>query len=180
MHFRASPILSEVIIIEPEIFEDDRGYFTETYHRMKFEEAGIKGDFVQDSRSRSRKGTVRGLHYQVGRPQGKLIWVLWGEVFDVAADIRRSSPNFGRWVGVTLSGENKRGVYIPPGFAHGFCALSKEAEVLYKFTDFYTPDRERCIRWDDPELAIDWPIKDAVLSGRDADCPFLKDADLPS
>ncbi len=179
MNFKSAPTLPEVIIIEPELFQDNRGFFTEMYHQKKFEEAGINGNFVQDNRSRSHQGTLRGLHYQLGRPQGKLIWVLSGKAFDVAVDIRRSSPNFGKWVGIILSDEDNRGLYIPPNFAHGFCVLSKEAEIFYKCTDFYATDDERCIRWDDPELAIDWPIKEAVLSKRDAACPFLKDAELP-
>lgn len=179
MYFTPSNILPEVIIIEPEIFEDGRGYFTEMYQQKKFEEAGIKGYFVQDNRSRSVQGTTRGLHYQLGRPQGKLVWALTGEVFDVTVDIRKNSPNFGKWFGAILSGENKKGLYIPPNFAHGFCVLSEEAEFFYKCTDFYAPDHERCIRWNDPDLAIDWPIKDPVLSEKDANGPFLKNAELP-
>lgn len=178
MHFTPSPILPEIIIIEPELFQDDRGFFAEVYHQAKFEEAGIKGDFVQDNRSLSRKGTIRGLHYQVKKPQGKLVWVLSGEVFDVAVDIRRSSPTLGKWQGTLLSSENKKGIYIPPDFAHGFCVLSEEAEVFYKCTEFYSPEDERTIRWDDPEIAIDWPIKRPVLSDKDANAPLFKDAEL--
>jgi len=178
MYFRPSPTLPEIIIIEPELFQDDRGYFMEMYHRAKFENAGIRGNFVQDNRSRSRKGTIRGLHYQLGKPQGKLIWTLSGKVFDVAVDIRRRSPTFGKWLGTILSSENKKGIYIPPDFAHGFCVLSEEAEILYKCTEFYSPEHERTIRWDDPELAIEWPIKNPVLSEKDATAPFFKDADL--
>jgi dTDP-4-dehydrorhamnose 3,5-epimerase len=179
MYFTPSPILPEVIIVEPELFEDGRGYFTEMYHQRKFEEAGIKGNFVQDNRSRSHKQTIRGLHYQLGRPQAKLTWVLSGQAFDVVVDIRKSSPDFGKWFGINLSDENKRGLYIPPNFAHGFCVLSKEADFFYKCTDFYAPDHERSIRWDDPDIAIDWPIKDPILSKKDSTCPFLKDAELP-
>lgn len=179
MHFIPSPTLPEVLIIEPEIFEDDRGYFTEIYHQKKFYEAGIKENFVQDNRSLSRKRTIRGLHYQIGRPQGKLTWVLAGEVFDVVVDIRKSSPTLGKWFGITLSDQNKKGLYIPPDFAHGFCVLSRKAEFFYKSTDFYSPDHERCIRWDDPDLAIDWPIKEPVFSEKDKNCPFFKDAELP-
>ncbi|GAI95774.1 unnamed protein product [marine sediment metagenome] len=180
MYFTPSNILPEVIIIEPELFEDGRGYFTEMYHQKKFEEAGIKGNFVQDNRSRSQQGTIRGLHYQLGRPQGKLIWVLSGKAFDVVVDIRKSSPSFGKWSGIDLSDENKKGLYIPPNFAHGFCVISREAEIFYKCNDFYAPENERCIRWNDPDLAIDWPIKNPLLSERDKVCPFLKDAELPA
>ena len=178
MHFRPSPILPEIIIIEPEFFQDDRGFFTEMYHQEKFELAGIKGDFIQDNRSRSRQGTLRGLHYQVKIPQGKLVWVLSGEVFDVAVDIRQSSPTLGKWVGNVLSSENRNGIYIPPNFAHGFCVLSEQAEVFYKCTEFYSPEHERSIRWDDPDLAIDWPVKDPILSVKDANAPFFKNTDL--
>lgn len=179
MYFTPSPILPEVIIVEPELFEDGRGYFTEMYHQRKFEEAGIKGNFVQDNRSLSHKRTIRGLHYQLGRPQAKLTWVLSGQAFDVVVDIRKSSPDFGKWFGINLSDENKRGLYIPPNFAHGFCVLSKEADFFYKCTDFYSPDHERSIRWNDPDIAIDWPIKDPILSEKDVKSPFLKDAELP-
>jgi dTDP-4-dehydrorhamnose 3,5-epimerase len=180
MHFTASPTLSGIIIIEPQLFQDDRGFFMEMYHREKFQKAGIKDRFVQDNRSLSRRGTIRGLHYQLGRPQGKLIWALSGEVFDVAVDIRKGSPTFGKWFGITLSGENKKGLYIPPDFAHGFCVLSEQAEFFYKCTDFYSPEHERCIRWNDPDLAIDWPINDPVISEKDAVAPLFKDAELPS
>lgn len=151
----------------------------ETYHQKKFAVGGIDVEFVQDNQSMSTKGTLRGLHYQIERPQGKLVRVLYGEVFDVAVDIRRSSQNFGKWFGILLSANNKRAVYIPPNFAHGFCVLSDRAEFLYKCTDFYGPEYERTIRWDDPELAIDWPIKDPILSEKDATSPFLKHAELP-
>jgi dTDP-4-dehydrorhamnose 3,5-epimerase len=149
------------------------------YHQAKFQDAGIKGDFIQDNRSCSRQGTIRGLHYQLRRPQGKLVWVVSGEVFDVAVDIRRGSPTFGKWQGTLLSSENRKGIYIPPDFAHGFCVLSEQAEVFYKCTQIYSPKDERAIRWDDPELAIDWPTKDPTLSDRDAEAPFFKDAELP-
>jgi dTDP-4-dehydrorhamnose 3,5-epimerase len=179
MYFTSSPTLPEIIIIEPELFQDDRGYFTEMYHQAKFEDAGIKGNFVQDNRSRSRQGTIRGLHYQVRKAQGKLVWVLFGEVFDVAVDIRQSSRTFGKWQGTLLSSENKKGIYIPPHFAHGFCVLSKEAEVFYKCTEFYSPENERTIRWDDPDLAIEWPMENPILSEKDATAPLFKDAQLP-
>jgi dTDP-4-dehydrorhamnose 3,5-epimerase len=179
MHFTPSPTLPEIIIIEAELFQDDRGYFSEIYHRAKFADAGIRGDFIQDNRSLSRQGTIRGLHYQLRRPQGKLVWVVSGEVFDVAVDIRRGSPTFGKWLGTLLSSENKKGIYIPTDFAHGFCVISDQAEVFYKCTDFYSPEDERAIRWDDPELAIDWPVQDPILSERDAVSPLLSDAELP-
>jgi dTDP-4-dehydrorhamnose 3,5-epimerase len=179
MYFTPSPTLPEVIIVEPELFQDDRGFFMEMYHQKKFHGAGIKEDFVQDNRSRSRRGTIRGLHYQLGKPQGKLIWALSGEVFDVGVDIRKGSPTFGKWFGMTLTGESKRGLYIPPNFAHGFCVLSKEAEFFYKCSDFYSPENERCIRWNDPDLAIDWPLENPVISEKDANAPPFKDAELP-
>lgn len=179
MYFTPSPTLPEIIIVEPELFQDDRGFFMEMYHQEKFYEAGIKESFVQDNRSRSRRGTIRGLHYQLGQPQGKLIWALSGEVFDVAVDIRKGSPLFGQWFGITLSGENKRGLYIPPDFAHGFCVLSEEAEFFYKCSDFYSPEDERCIRWNDPDLAIDWPVETPVISEKDSNAPLLNDAELP-
>jgi len=174
MRFIPSPTLPDIIIIEPDIFEDSRGFFIEMYHKEKFQEAGINENFVQDNRSRSKKGTLRGLHYQVKNPQGKLIWALSGEIFDIAVDIRRKSPTFGKWFGSTLSGENKKALYIPPDFAHGFCVMSEEAEVFYKCTDFYSPENERCIRWDDPELGIEWPIKYPTLSDKDKKAPSLK------
>ena len=180
MIFSSSPVLPEVIIIEPDLFADERGYFMETYHQEKFTGGGIDLRFVQDNQSMSARGTLRGLHYQIKRPQGKLVRVLLGEVFDVSVDIRRSSPNFGKWFGITLSADNKKVVYIPPNFAHGFCVLSDKAEFFYKCSDFYEPDYERAIRWDDQDLAIDWPIRDPILAEKDATCPFLKDAELPA
>jgi len=180
MYFTPSPTLPEVIIVEPELFQDDRGFFMEMYHQEKFHEAGIKDSFVQDNRSRSRRGTIRGLHYQFGKPQGKLIWALSGEVFDVVVDIRKGSPLFGQWFGITLSGENKKGLYVPPDFAHGFCVLSEEAEFFYKCSDFYAPEDECCIRWNDPDLAIDWPVENPVISEKDANAPLLGEAELPS
>ena len=180
MIFSPCPILPEVIIIEPDIFTDERGYFMETYHQEKFTGGGIDIRFVQDNQSMSARGTTRGLHYQIKRPQGKLVRVLLGEVFDVSVDIRRSSPNFGKWFGIILSANNKKAIYIPPNFAHGFCVLSEKAEFFYKCTDFYNPDYDRAIRWDDPDLAIDWPIKEPILSEKDANCPLLKDAELPA
>lgn len=179
MRFTPSPDLPEVMVIEPDVFGDNRGFFMEMYHRKKFEKQGINADFVQDNRSLSKKGSLRGLHYQLGRPQGKLVWALKGEVFDVAVDIRKNSPTFGRWTGTILTGENNTSLYIPPGYAHGFCVLSEEAEFFYKCTDFYSPEHERCIRWNDPDLAIGWPLKQPVLSEKDRQAPFFKEAELP-
>ncbi len=179
MKFTPFHSLPEIVLIEPEVFQDGRGFFLEMYHREKFEEAGIAECFVQDNRSRSCRGTLRGLHYQIRKPQGKLIWVLQGEVFDVAVDIRRGSPSFGKWVKVVLSSDEYKGVYIPPNFAHGFFVLSEEAEVFYKCTDLYAPDLERCIRWNDPDLSIPWPTVDPILSERDRSSPFLREAELP-
>ncbi len=180
MIFSPCPILPEVIIIEPDIFTDERGYFMETYHQEKFTGGGLDIRFVQDNQSMSARGTIRGLHYQIKRPQGKMVRVLLGEVFDVSVDIRRSSPNFGKWFGIILSANNKKAIYIPPNFAHGFCVLTERAEFFYKCTDFYNPDYDRAIRWDDPDLAIDWPIKEPILSEKDANCPLFKDAELPA
>jgi dTDP-4-dehydrorhamnose 3,5-epimerase len=179
MIFSPSPILPEVIIIEADLFPDNRGYFMETYHQEKFTDGGIDIGFVQDNQSMSIKGTLRGLHYQIKRPQGKLVRVLYGKIFDVSVDIRRSSPNFGKWFGTILSADKKKAIYIPPNFAHGFCVLTDRAEFFYKCTDFYYPDYERTIRWNDPDLAIEWPIKEPILSEKDAACPLLKYAELP-
>jgi dTDP-4-dehydrorhamnose 3,5-epimerase len=180
MHFKASGVIPEIIIIEPEVFGDDRGFFTEMYHQKKFQAAGIKDVFVQDNRARSSKGTLRGLHYQIKRPQGKLVWALSGEIFDVAVDIRPGSATFGKWIGITLSDENKTGVYIPPDFAHGYCVVSEEAEVFYKCNELYMPEFERGIRWNDPALNIDWPINKPILSEKDGKAPQMANADLPS
>lgn len=159
--------LGGVVLVEPDVFEDARGYFLETYHAGKYAEGGIAGPFVQDNFSHSVRGTLRGLHYQVNHAQGKLITALAGRIFDVAVDIRKGSPTFGRWVGVELSGENKRQLYVPPGFAHGFCVLSETADVLYKCTDVYSPQDERGIAWNDPALGIAWPVTDPLLSPKD-------------
>ncbi len=179
MIFSPCSVLPEVIIIEPDVYSDDRGYFMETYNKKKFAQGGVHAVFVQDNRSMSAKGILRGLHYQIKQPQGKLLTVLKGRVFDVCVDIRKSSPNFGNWFGITLSSEEKKLVYIPPDFAHGFCVLTEAAEFFYKCTDFYAPAYERTIRWDDPDIGIDWPIKDPVLSEKDAAGANLKDAELP-
>ena len=170
-----------VVIIEPDVHTDPRGFFLETYHQQKYQGGGIAGTFVQDNHSRSTSGTIRGLHLQLRRPQGKLIRVVEGEVFDVAVDVRRGSPWFGQWVGVTLSAENFRQCYVPPGFAHGFAVVSAVAEVEYKCTDFYDPGGELGIAWNDPEIAVAWPLAEPVLSERDTRHPALSEvvAQLP-
>ena len=159
--------LQGVMTIEPLVFNDSRGFFLETYHFDKYSENGLVTRFVQDNHSHSIKGTLRGLHYQLKHPQGKLLYVIKGEIFDVAVDIRKGSPTFGKWAGVTLSDENKRQLYVPPGFAHGFCVLSEEADVIYKCTDFYAPDDEYGIIWNDPDIGINWPTANPVLSDKD-------------
>lgn len=152
--------IPEVVLIEPKVFGDDRGFFFESFNHRLFEEAiGRTVSFVQDNHSRSVQGVLRGLHYQIQNPQGKLVRVVSGEVFDVAVDLRRSSPTFGRWVGAVLSAENKHQLWVPEGFAHGFVVLSETAEFLYKTTDYYSPQHERCIRWDDVQLNIEWPFE---------------------
>jgi dTDP-4-dehydrorhamnose 3,5-epimerase len=172
--------IPEVFIFEPKVFGDERGFFFESFNQKVFQEAtGLKPDFVQDNHSRSAKGVLRGLHYQVRQVQGKLVRVTAGEVFDVAVDIRKGSATFGQWVGVHLSAENKRQMWVPEGFAHGFLVLSEFAEFLYKTTDFYAPDHERCIRWDDPEIAIAWPMQGSpTLSVKDQQGKSLKEAEI--
>jgi dTDP-4-dehydrorhamnose 3,5-epimerase len=171
--------IPDVLLLEPKVFGDDRGFFFESYNRKAMEAAGIAGDFVQDNHSRSAKNVLRGLHYQIQQPQGKLVRVVLGEVFDVAVDLRRSSPTFGKWVGFLLSAENKRMAWIPAGFAHGFVVLSDYAEFLYKTTDFWAPEHERCIRWDDPDIGIAWPVRgEPLLSGKDQKGVALKDAEV--
>ena len=171
--------LPEVLLIEPKVFGDARGFFFESWNASEFERAGIRASFVQDNHSRSQKGVLRGLHYQVRRPQGKLIRVIQGEIFDVAVDIRRGSPTFGKWEGMRLSADSKDLLWVPVGFAHGFCVLSEAAEVLYKTTDFYSPEHERTIAWNDPEIGIEWPLSGApVLSPKDAAGSRLKDAEV--
>tara|TARA_R110002096_G_scaffold6305_4_gene29255 strand:- start:14773 stop:15321 length:549 start_codon:yes stop_codon:yes gene_type:complete len=172
--------LPGVMRIVPAVHGDDRGFFMETWQAKKFHDAGIDAEFVQDNVSQSTKGTLRGLHYQVEQAQGKLVRVASGKVLDVAVDVRRSSPTFGRWVGEILSAENHNLLWVPPGFAHGFLVLSDTAIFEYKCSDYYAPEHERSIRWDDPEIAIDWPLAEGqqpVLSGKDASAPFLKDAE---
>ena len=160
--------LQGVLIIEPEVIGDRRGFFLETYHARRYAEAGVPEPFVQDNHSRSAPGTLRGLHYQLTKPQGKLVRCVRGAIFDVAVDIRRGSPTFAQWVGVELSAENKRQLYMPPGFAHGFCVPEEESEVEYKCTDYYAPEDERGIIWNDPTIAIEWPVTDPILSEKDA------------
>jgi len=150
--------LPDVVLIEPQVFADDRGFFFESYNRRALAEAGLAGEFVQDNHSRSKRGVLRGLHYQIEHAQGKLVRVTSGEVFDVAVDIRRSSPMFGRWTGMVLSAENKRMLWIPPGFAHGFLVTSETAEFLYKTTDYWYPEFERTLLWNDPALGVEWPL----------------------
>lgn len=166
--------LAGVVVVEPKVFGDARGFFYETWQKERYEEAGIKGTFVQDNVSFSRKGVLRGLHYQQPHSQGKLVSVLQGEVFDVAVDIRVGSPQFGKWTGVILSGENHRQLWIPEGFAHGFCVLSDTAFFSYKCTDVYTPACEGGILWNDPDIGIKWPIEEVVLSDKDQIYPLLK------
>ena len=172
--------LPGVLIIEPKVFGDSRGFFYESFNAEAFKEkTGVTSTFVQDNHSRSQKGVLRGLHYQLENTQGKLVRVTHGEVLDVAVDIRRSSPHFGQWVGVRLSADNHRQLWVPEGFAHGFVVLSESAEFLYKTTDYYNPAAERCIRWDDPDLAIDWQLDEAPqLSAKDQAGKWLKEADL--
>jgi dTDP-4-dehydrorhamnose 3,5-epimerase len=165
--------IPDVVVIEPDVHADGRGFFLETYHADRYAAHGIHGPFVQDNHSRSTAGTLRGLHLQLQRPQGKLVRAIEGEVYDVAVDVRRGSPTFGRWVGVTLSAENFKQVYIPQGFAHGFCVVSPIAQVEYKCTDLYDPASEIGIAWNDPALAISWPVREPILSSRDARHPTL-------
>lgn len=173
--------IPEVILLEPKIYSDSRGFLMETFQSRRFAEAGIIADFVQDNHSGSHCGTLRGLHYQIDQPQGKLVRVTHGEVYDVAVDIRRSSPTFGHWVGAYLSADNKRQIWIPVGFAHGIYILSEWAEVVYKLTNLYTPTSERTLLWDDPDLDIHWPLVNGqppILSERDSRGKTLKEAQL--
>ncbi|MBW6521434.1 MAG: dTDP-4-dehydrorhamnose 3,5-epimerase [Desulfoarculaceae bacterium] len=169
--------LAGLLIIEPKVFGDERGFFLETWSRKRYQEIGISADFVQDNISFSRRGVLRGLHFQNPQAQGKLVYVLQGEVFDVAVDLRLGSPTFGRWHGTDLSGENKRQFWVPPGFAHGFCVTSETALFAYKCTELYAPLHEKAIRWDDPALAIDWPAGDPQVSDKDRLAPLLADID---
>jgi dTDP-4-dehydrorhamnose 3,5-epimerase len=168
------------LLIEPKVFQDERGFFLESYQKKKFQEIGIVAEFVQDNHSKSCQGTLRGLHYQIKQPQGKLVRVISGEIFDVAVDIRKTSATYGQWVGDYLSAENKRMLWIPEGFAHGFYVTSPAAEVLYKATDYYAPEWERSILWNDPTINIQWPLQDEspLLSTRDEIGKLLVDAEI--
>ena len=180
MQFTATAIPS-VILVEPKVFGDARGFFMEAYELRKFAQSGITAPFVQDNQSGSHRGALRGLHYQIRQPQGKLVRAIVGEIYDVAVDLRRSSPTFGRYVGETLTAENKRQLWIPPGFAHGFYVLSDWAEVLYKATDFYAPEWDRTLRWDDPDVAVSWPLVSGhppTLSEKDSRGASLFGGDL--
>lgn len=172
--------IPEVLILEPKVFGDERGFFYESFNAKNFAElSGVHANFVQDNHSKSVKGVLRGLHYQIQQAQGKLVRVVAGEVFDVAVDIRKHSPTFGQWVGVVLSAENKRQLWIPAGFAHGFMVTSESAEFLYKTTDYYAPEFERSILWNDPAIGIQWPIsEEPTLSGKDKAAALLKDAEV--
>lgn len=173
--------LDGMIVVEPDVFRDERGFFLETYHARKFAEGGIPAVFVQDNHSMSKRGTLRGLHAQRRRAQGKLVRVVRGEIYDVAVDIRLGSPTFKKWAGVVLSAENYREVYVPPGFAHGFCVTSDVAEVIYKCTDLYDPADEFGIAWNDPEIAIRWPVENPIISEKDSRAPRIAEiaATLP-
>jgi dTDP-4-dehydrorhamnose 3,5-epimerase len=170
--------IPDVLVVEPKIHEDERGFFLETWHREKFRAAGLDRTFVQDNHAGSVRNTLRGLHYQLGRSQGKLVRVVAGEIFDVAVDLRRSSPTFGRWTGVALSAGNRYQLWVPEGFAHGYYVVSARAEVLYKCTDVYSPEEEHTLRWDDPDVAVTWPlsIEPPLVSAKDANGLFLRTA----
>ena len=173
--------IPDVILIEPKVFGDQRGFFMEVYQAERFAQAGIRAEFVQDNHSGSSQGILRGLHYQIQHAQGKLVRVAAGEIFDVAVDIRRHSPTFGQWVGHHLSAQNKIQMWIPPGFAHGYYVVSDWAEVLYKATDFYSPEWERTLLWNDPEIGIDWPLLDGnapILSAKDFEGNLLSEAEV--
>lgn len=173
--------IPDIIVIEPTVYSDERGFFLETYREAEFKAAGIQGKFVQDNHSGSVRGTLRGLHYQLKQPQAKLVQVVSGEIFDVAVDLRQSSPTFGDWVGEVLSSENKLQLWIPPGFAHGFYVLSEWANVIYKVTDYYAPQWDRTLLWNDPEVGIDWPLiegADLNISTKDAKGHRFRDAEI--
>lgn len=180
MELKVTPTaLAEVLLIEPRVFGDERGFFFESWNERSFADAGITARFVQDNHSRSAKGVLRGLHYQIGQPQGKLVRVVAGEIFDVVVDIRRSSPSFGKITTQRLDSDSKKLLWVPEGFAHGFCVVSDYAEVLYKTTDFYAPEHERSIAWDDPDLAIHWPLDGPpALSAKDRQGVSLRDAQV--
>jgi dTDP-4-dehydrorhamnose 3,5-epimerase len=178
LKFTETP-LPGVIVIDPTVHGDDRGFFMETYRADAFREHGIPDSFVQDNHSRSARGVLRGLHYQEPQPQGKLVRCTHGELFDVAVDIRRGSPKFGHYFGILLTESNKKMLWVPPGFAHGFCALTETADLVYKVTELYRPEYDRCILWNDPDIGIPWPIEEPTLSAKDVTAPRLKDAVLP-
>ncbi len=176
-----STAIPQVTLIEPQLFEDPRGFFLEAYQATKFAQAGITAQYVQDNHSGSRQGVLRGLHYQIHQPQGKLVRVIAGEIYDVAVDLRRASPTFGKWIGHQLSAENRLQIWVPPGFAHGFYVLSEWAEVIYKTTDYYAPQFERTLLWNDPAISIEWPLladQAPILSVKDAQGKPLSDAEL--
>ena len=172
--------IPEVLLVEPRVFGDDRGFFYESFNQKQWrEKTGVDRVFVQDNHSRSVRGVLRGLHYQICQAQGKLVRVVVGEVFDVAVDLRRSSPTFGKWVGAILSADNKQQLWVPEGFGHGFVVLSEAAEFLYRTTDYWAPEHERCIIWNDPDIGIDWPIADGpILSGKDAAGALFREAEV--
>nr|WP_216672539.1 dTDP-4-dehydrorhamnose 3,5-epimerase [Corallococcus exiguus] len=170
--------IPDVLLIEPKVFGDDRGFFLESFHAKRYADVGVVGPFVQDNLSRSVKGTLRGLHFQEPNAQGKLVQCLAGAVWDVAVDIRKGSPTFGRWVAAELTGENKHQLWVPAGLAHGFCVVSDSADFFYKCTALYSPESEQSVAWDDPDLAIPWPVKQPLLSAKDQRAPRLKDAPL--
>lgn len=175
--------LPEVLLLEPKVFGDARGFFQESWNKQTFANLGLDLDFVQDNHSRSARGVLRGIHYQIKQPQGKLVRVVAGSVFDIAVDLRKSSPHFGKWVGYELTAENHRMLWVPPGFGHGFLVLSESADFLYKTTNYYAPEWDRGVRWDDPEIGIDWPLADMSgvalqLSAKDQAQPLLKDAEV--
>ena len=174
MQIKPTP-LDGMLILEPQIFEDERGYFMETHHNQRFQSADIDCTFVQDNLSFSKKNVLRGLHFQKSKPQAKLIQAVSGGIFDVGVDLRKGSPTFGKWFGVVLSEENKRQFFVPEGFAHGFCVLSQSAHVAYKCSDFYDPQDEGGLHWSDPDIAIDWPLKDPIISAKDCQFGYLKD-----
>jgi len=180
MSFKISPTkIPEVLVVESKVFGDSRGFFLETYHSKKYAESGLEKTFVQDNHSRSSKGTLRGLHYQLNTPQAKLVYAATGEILDVAVDIRNGSPTFGEWVGIILSEENRFQLYVPEGFAHGFCLLSQTADVIYKCSDFYSPEDDRGVNWSDKSININWPVKSPLVSDKDKNLPLLKDIPEP-
>jgi dTDP-4-dehydrorhamnose 3,5-epimerase len=174
MRIKPAP-LDGMLIIEPSVFEDERGYFLETHHHRRFQSANIDCTFVQDNLSFSNKNVLRGLHYQKTKPQSKLVQAVTGGIFDVGVDLRRDSSTFGKWFGCVLSEENKRQLFVPQGFAHGFCVLSESAHVAYKCSDYYDPDDEGGLLWSDPDIAIDWPVQNPILSAKDSQFGYLKD-----